>query len=220
MFKKILIAEDHEIRNLGVVNTLEELQIPEFEFVNYCDDALKKIKKAAENNEPYELLITDLGFDHDHRETILSSGQELIASARTVQPTLKIIAFSIEKKPQIIDELFKKYKINGYVSKGRNDAKELKTTIKKVFGGETVIPQDLLNSIRNHSSEITDYDLKLLDFLSKGLKQQEISERFKKNGLHPESRSAIEKRLNDLRETLNAKNNIEMIAICKDIGIL
>lgn len=220
MFNKVIIAEDHEIRNLGVVNTLEELQIPEFEFVSYCDDALQKITKAVHENKPYDLLITDLGFDTDHLEQNISSGQKLIEKVRIIQPSLKIIAFSIEKKPKIIDELFKKYKINGYVSKGRNDGKELKNTIKKVYSGEIVIPQEIVNSIRNNSQEISEYDIILLDVLSKGWKQQKIADHFKENGLHPDSRSAIEKRLNELREILNAKNNIEMVVICKDIGIL
>ncbi|WP_333660775.1 DNA-binding response regulator [Chishuiella changwenlii] len=220
MFKKVLIAEDHEIRNLGVINTLEELKVAKFEFVSYCDSALQKIKKAIEENNPYDLLITDLVFDKDFVEQKITSGQQLVAETKTIQPELKVIAFSIEKKVQIIDELFNQSKINGYVSKGRNDAKELKNTIKKVFAGETVIPQDILNSLRNNSFEVTDYDIRLLDLLAKGWKQHEIMDNFKDEGLHPNSRSAIEKRLNDLRESLNAKNNIEMIVICKDMGII
>lgn len=220
MFKKVLIAEDHEIRNLGVINTLKELNVPEFEFVSYCDAALQKIKTGLIENNPYELLITDLEFDKDFVDQKLISGQELIAEIKNSQLDIKIIAFSIEKKTQIINELFHKLKINGYVSKGRNDAKELKTTIKKVFAGETVIPQDILNSIRNNTFEVTDYDINLLDSLSKGMKQLEICKHFKQEGFHPSSRSAVEKRLNDLRESLNAKNNIELIAICKDMGIL
>lgn len=220
MFKKVIIAEDHEIRNLGVINALEALQVPEFEFVSYCDDARHKILKQSEDGKPYDLLITDLVFDKDHREQNLTSGQTLIEEVRRIQPNLKIIAFSIEKKPQIIDELFKKYHINGFVSKGRNDAKELKNTIKKVYAGETIIPQELLNAIRHNSQEISEYDVSLLKLLSKGWKQLEVAEYLKKAGMQPYSKSAIEKRLNELREILGAKNNIEMVAICKDIGIL
>lgn len=220
MFKKVLIAEDHEIRNLGVINTLEELFVPEFEFVSYCDAALKKVKSAITEEKPYDLLITDLEFDDDFVEQSINSGQELIAEVKKIQPNIKIIAFSIEKKTQLIDELFHGLGINGYVSKGRNDAKELKNTIKRVFADEIVIPQDILNSIRNNTIEVTDYDINLLDSLSKGWKQHEICAHFKQEGLQPNSRSAIEKRLNDLRDSLNARNNIEMIAICKDIGIL
>lgn len=220
MFKKALIAEDHEIRNSGIVNTLAELNIKNSDFVSYCDDALKLIQTAFTENNPYDLLITDLSFDKDHIHQKIKSGQELIHEARKIQPNLKVIAFSIEKKPKIIDDLYKIYQINGFVAKARNDGKDLKNTIKKVFNGETVIPQEILNSIRNTSLEFKDYDILLLELLSKGWKQSEIEEYFKKNGITPDSKSSIEKRLNDLRDSLGAKNNIELIVMCKDIGIL
>ncbi|SDQ46281.1 DNA-binding response regulator, NarL/FixJ family, contains REC and HTH domains [Chryseobacterium soldanellicola] len=220
MFKKVLIAEDHEIRNLGVVNTLTELQIQNFDFVNYCDEALQKIKTAITTSAPYDLLITDLSFDKDHIEQKINSGQKLIEEAKKMQPNLKIIAFSIEKRPKIINDLYKIHEINGFVSKGRNDGKDLRNTIKNVFSGEIVIPQDILNSIRNTSFEFTEYDITLIEFLAKGWKQSEIEKFFKENKIAPDSKSAIEKRLNDLRFELGAKNNIELIVICKDIGII
>lgn len=219
MFKKVLIAEDHEVRNLGVVNALTELQIPHFDFVNYCDDALQKIKAAA-TADSYDLLITDLSFDKDHIEQKINSGQQLIEEVRKIQPNLKVIAFSIEKKPKIIDDLFKIHNINGFVSKGRNDGKDLRSTIKKVFSGETVIPQEILNSIRNTSFEFTEYDVTLIELLAKGWKQGDIEKYFKENKITPDSKSAIEKRLNDLRYELGAKNNIELVVMCKDIGII
>ncbi|PTT77668.1 MULTISPECIES: response regulator [unclassified Chryseobacterium] len=219
MFKKVLIAEDHEVRNLGVVNALTELQIPHFDFVNYCDDALQKIKATA-TADSYDLLITDLSFDKDHIEQKINSGQQLIEEVKKIQPNLKVIAFSIEKKPKIIDDLFKIHNINGFVSKGRNDGKDLKSTIKKVFSGETVIPQEILNSIRNTSFEFTEYDVTLIELLAKGWKQGDIEKHFKENKITPDSKSAIEKRLNDLRYELGAKNNIELVVMCKDIGII
>lgn len=220
MFKKILIAEDHEVRNLGVINTLKELNIQDFEFVSYCDDAIYKIKNGIAENNPYDLLITDLSFDEDYRDQEIRNGQTLIYEARKLQPNLKIIVFSIEKKPKIIDDLFKIHHIQGFVSKGRNDGKELRNTMKKVFSNETVLPQEILNSIRNHSVEFTSYDITLLELLAKGLKQKEIEDFLKQKRIKPNSESSIEKRLNELRESLVAKNNIEMIVLCKDLGII
>lgn len=219
MFKKALIVEDHEVRNLGVINTLSELQIQNYDFVSYCDDALQKIKTAADQ-APYDLLITDLSFDKDHVVQKINSGQELITEVRKIHPNLKIIAFSIEKRPKVIDDLFKIQEINGFVSKGRNDGKDLKNAIKKVFKNETVIPQEILNSIRNTSFNFTEYDVTLIELLAKGWKQDKIEEYFKQNNITPDSKSSIEKRLSELRENLNAKNNIEMIVMCKDIGII
>ena len=220
MFKKILIAEDHEVRNLGVVNALTELQIHHFDFVSYCDEALNKINTADIENKPYDLLITDLSFDKDHFQQNLKSGQELIREVRNIHPQIKIIAFSIENKPKIIDDLFKIYGIDGFVGKGRNDGKELRNTIKKVFKGEIVIPQEILNSIRNTPLTISEKDELLLNLLAKGFTQSEIEQHFKQSNITPNSKSAIEKRLNELREVFNAKNNIELIVICKDLGII
>lgn len=220
MFKKILISEDHEVRNLGVIKTLEELNVTDYDFVSYCDDALLKFKKAIAENNPYDLLITDLSFDEDHRNQMLKSGQELINEVRKIQPNLKIIAFSIEKKPSIIDDLFKKHHINGFVSKGRNDGKELKNTIKKVFENKIVIPQEIINSIRNNSFEFSSYDVNLIELLSKGFRQQEIHDYFNKNSIQPDGKSSIEKRLSELRENLNAKNNTELVVLCLDLGII
>lgn len=220
MFKKILIVEDHEVRNLGVINALTELHIDHYDFVSYCDEALQKIKTADAEKKSYDLLITDLSFDKDKFQQNIKSGQELIREIRNIHPKLKIIAFSIENKPKIIDDLFKILSIDGFVSKGRNDAKELRNTIKKVFNGEKVIPQEILNSIRNTPSNISENDESLLNLLAKGFTQSEIEQHFKQNKIAPNSKSAIEKRLNEIREIFSAKNNIELIVICKDLGII
>lgn len=220
MFKKILIVEDHEVRNLGVINALTELHIDHYDFVSYCDEALQKIKTADAEKKSYDLLITDLSFDKDQFQQNIKSGQELIREIRNIHPKLKIIAFSIENKPKIIDDLFRILSIDGFVSKGRNDAKELRNTIKKVFNGEKVIPQEILNSIRNTPSNISENDESLLNLLAKGFTQSEIEQHFKQNKIAPNSKSAIEKRLNEIREIFSAKNNIELIVICKDLGII
>ena len=220
MFKKILIAEDQEVMNLGIVNALTELNITHFDFVSYCDDALEKIKAAALEKSPYDLLITDLSFQKDHIPQNISSGQELIHEAKEVQPDLKVVVFSVEKRPKAIDDLYKIHKINGFVSKARNDGKDLKSTIRKVFTGETVISQEILNAIRNTPVEFDSYDIKLLELLAKGYRQNEIGSWLKENDMKAHSIRSIEKRLSELRESVGAKNNIEMVVICKDLGIL
>lgn len=220
MFEKVLIAEDYETYNLGVIKTLEELQISDYEFVNYCDDALAKIQKSIIQKNPYDLLITDLSFEEDFLKQNLKSGRQLILAARELHPELKIIVYSIENKPKSIEDLFKKYNVNAFVSKGRNDAKELKKAMITTFDKGYYLPEEIKFSIRKNSIEFSDYDITLLSLLAKGLKQQEIEDYFKDNDLRPYGRSSLEKKLNDLRETLNAKNNIEMIVKCKDLGII
>ncbi|WP_300671324.1 response regulator [Soonwooa sp.] len=220
MFKKILIVEDHEYRNIGTLKTLKELAIESYDIESYCDDAFIKFKKAQADNNPYDLIITDLSFDEDYRVQNLKSGIDLIQAIREISDDVKIIVFSIEKKPKMIEDLFNNKKINAFVSKSRNDDKVLKDAIQRVLQGETVIPFEVKSSMRQNSFLISDYDEILLQLLAKGLKQQEIGEELKQLGFKPFSQSAIEKRLSELRENLNAKNNIEMISMCKDLGIL
>jgi len=220
MFKKVLIVEDQEIMNQGILNTIKELDIPDFDYVTYCDEALGRIKKALETESPYELLIADLSFAKDHIPQKLQSGQELILEAKKLQPALKVVVFSVEKKAKAIDDLYKIYQVDGFVSKARRDGRDLKSTIRKIFNGEIVIPQEVLNTMRHISSEFNMYDMKLLELLAKGLKQSEISTYLKEHSMTPYGIRSIEKRLNELRDSLGAKNNIEMIVICKDIGLI
>lgn len=71
MFKKVLIAEDFESFNISVQKAVEELKIETVDNVHYCDDAWMKVKKSIREKSPYDLLITDLSFDTDHREQTL-----------------------------------------------------------------------------------------------------------------------------------------------------
>ncbi|MGN7865745.1 DUF5932 domain-containing protein [Chryseobacterium sp.] len=220
MFKKVLIVEDQEIMNQGLLNTIKELEIPDFDYVTYCDEALNRIRIALERKNPYDLLIADLSFEKDHIPQKLRSGQELISEAKKVQPGLKVVVFSVEKKAKKINDLYKVYHVDGFVTKARRDGQDLKSTIRKVFNGEIVIPQEVLNTMRHISSEFDAYDIKLLELLAKGYKQSEISNYLKEHRMMPYSIRSIEKRLNELRDSLGAKNNIEMIVICKDIGLI
>lgn len=220
MFKKILIAEDHAAATLGITTALQELGNPQCHFFQYCDEALANIQKALKAKEPYDLLITDLSFDTDHRRTQIKNGRDLIIQARQSQPDLNIIVFSVEKRAKAIAPLYRDLHINGFVSKGRHDVQELKHTIKKVFENETVWPAEILAALRTNTIEFSDYDVLLLELLAKGSKQQEIGEYLRERGIKPDSKSSIEKRLNELRESLGAKNNIELIVISKDLGVI
>ena len=121
MFKKILIAEDLKGINEGIFSFLNDnLQIEKLEVVQYCDEAYLKYKKAILDEEPYDLLITDLSFVDDHREEKLTSGDELATKIRETDSNLKIIVYSVEKKFSKIKKLINHVGLNGYVSKGRN----------------------------------------------------------------------------------------------------
>ncbi|MGI9650516.1 response regulator [Chryseobacterium sp. RLHN22] len=221
MFKKILISEDHESINISVQKTLEELHIKSFDYVYYCDDALAKTQKAIREKQPYDLLITDLYYEEDHHPQKLKDGKELISAIRQEQPDLKIIVFSAEHKSGIIDSLFSDYGINGYVRKARHDSKELKKAINSVYNNENYLSLDLKQDIKKlNNYEFTSYDITLVSLLSQGVLQKNIPVFLQNNNIKPNSLSSIEKKLNTLKEDLGISNNEQLVAFCKDLGII
>ena len=221
MFKKILIAEDQEMGSLSVQKTLEELNIPNVDYVYYCDDALAKIKKSIRENDPYDLLITDLSYEEDHHLQNIKDGKELIEEVRDLQPSLKVIVFSSEHKSGIIDSLFNDCKINGFVRKARNDSKELKKAIAAVYVNESYLSLDLKQEVKKlNSYEFTSYDITLVSLLSQGVLQKNIPTYLQNNHITPNSLSSVEKKLNSLKEALEVTSNEQLIAFCKDLGII
>jgi two-component system capsular synthesis response regulator RcsB len=221
MFKKILIAEDHEMGSYSVQKTLEDLNIPTVDYVYYCDDAISKVQKSIRENAPYDLLITDLSFEEDHREQKIKTGQELIQEIRELQPSIKVIVFSGEHKTGVIDSLFTDYHINGYVRKARNDSKELKKSIASVYINENYLSFDLKQEMRKFNNyEFSTYDITLVSLLSKGILQKNIPAQLEERNIRPSSLSSIEKRLNSLKEDLEVNSNEQLVAFCKDIGII
>lgn len=222
MFQKVLIAEDLDSISIAVVQALQAISISEIYHAKYCDDALIQIKKAIHDNAPFDLLISDLSFKADHRENQLISGEELIEAVKKIQPDIKTLVFSIEDKAYRIKYLFTSLKINGYIAKGRNSIPELQNAIQRIYTGEDVKPTAAIaHALRDNSLfEIESYDITLLKSLSKGLTLDEISTNFKSTGIVPSGNSSLEKRINRLKIYFKANNNVHLIAITKDLGLV
>ncbi len=221
MFKKVLLAEDMEDINKGVTTLLSELGISEVHQVQYCDDAYLKIQKAILDEKPYELLITDLSFKENYRSQKYPNGPDLIEKIKQEVPELKIIVYSVEDRLQPVRKLFNNYGINGYVCKTRQGLKNLSAAIHEVFTEKQYLSPEVKNALSSDSDlDIDNYDIQLLNNLSRGMSQEEISALYKKNNISPASLSSIEKRLNKLRIDFNANNAIQLIAIVKDLGLI
>ena len=220
MFKKILIAEDHESSNFSVQKVLESLQIATVDYVYYCDDAFSYLKKSLDS-DPYQLLITDLSFEEDHREQFIKNGRELIKCSRDLDPNLKVIVFSGEHRLGVIDLLFNELSINAFVRKARFDSRELKKAVEAVSNGETYISHELKLPVKSMNTlEISNYDVVLLQLLSDGILQKNIPQILQEREILPNSLSSVEKRMNAMKLALTAKNNEQLIAYCKDLGII
>ena len=221
MFKKVLIAEDFDSINIAVKQTLEQLGVEEIHYAKYCDDALLKYKKAIHDNEPFDLLISDLSFVSDYRKVEIPSGEKLIEAIKKVDSKIKIIVYSVEDKSYTIKSLFENQNIDGFVHKGRNSISQLKTAIEGLLYNKKFISPELAHTLQNKSTnEIDNYDVELLTHLASGVSLDEMEPLFKRLNITPNSKSTIEKRVAKLKDYFKANNNIHLIAITKDLGII
>jgi DNA-binding NarL/FixJ family response regulator len=221
MIRKVLIVEDHESVNISLQKTLNDLGILNIDVVYYCDDALQKIEMHQKISASYDLLITDLYFENDHRIQTITGGVSLISIVKKIQPDLKILVFSAESKPAVIDMLFNTHEIDGYVRKARHDAKELKTAINQISHNQRYIPSQITTVRRGqHSHHFTQYDITIISLLAEGVVQKNIPEYLQKNNIRPSGLSSVEKRLNHIREALQLYKNEQLVLFCKDMGII
>ncbi len=221
MFKKVLVAEDMDSINHAVASILNELNIPEIAHAQYCDKAWLMAKKASQDEEPFDLLICDLSFKKDHRDEKIKSGKELIALLKSEYPDLKVLVNSIEDHPHTVKSLWESGNIEGYVCKDRNGMRELREAINDLSVGKTYNSPRIERGLKQDNLTIlNELEIKLLTYVSNGLSQEEIHEKFISENIIPASKSAIEKRLKELRENFNAKTTPHLIGIVKDLKLI
>ncbi len=221
MIKKVLIAEDHESASISVQKTLEQLGIVQSEYAYYCDDALLSVEKALQNGDSYDLLITDLSFEKDHRPQKTTSGSALIIAVRKVQPDLKVLVFSAENRSAVIVQLFENLGIDGYVRKARGDAKELLKAINHIDNNQRYCSQETIQLMKQSKShDFSELDIAIISQMISGKKQKEISSYLKEHNIFPSSTSSIEKRLNYIKGTFDFSSNEQLIAYCVKMGIV
>lgn len=221
MFKKVLVAEDMDSINQAVSSILEDLGIPEVVHSQYCDEAWLKAKKAIQNDTAFDLLICDLSFKQDFREEKINSGQELITRLKKEDPNLKVIVNSIEDHPQTVKDLWESGNIDAYVCKGRAGLKDLQEAIVNINNGKKYNSPSIENSLKQKNLlSLNEFEISIVKYLSNGYSQDEIEKELKRRNIKPSSKSAIEKRLKELREEFKANTNPHLIGIMKDLKLI
>jgi DNA-binding NarL/FixJ family response regulator len=221
MFHSVIVVEDHQIANHSLQRTMTDLGIVDVVQAYYCDDALMRISKRIVENNPFELMITDLSFEADGNPQRLTTGEALIAAARQLHPNLKVLVFSAEQKAAVVSNLFHRLGINGYVRKARRDAEELKAAIVNICNLKRHVPLEFQQDIRQKNAHnFSSYDITIISLLSSGVLQKNIPDHLQKQGIKPSGLSSMEKRLNQIKEALGFVKNEQLVAYCKDQGII
>jgi len=221
MFKKVLVAEDQDSVNFAVGSVLKKLQIENIDHAQYCDKAYILAKKAILDEQAYDLLICDLSFKQDHQNQKIGSGQELIAILKELDPNLKILVNTIEDHPQTVNSLWRSNNIQAYVCKDRYGMRDLENAIFAISEGNSYIsPAVEAKRKQDNLFVLNDFEINLLQCISKGYTQDEIKNHFQSKNISPNSKSAIEKRLKELKEGLQARNTTHLISLVKDLNLI
>lgn len=221
MFTKVLIVDDHDDINKSVLDILNRFGVNDIQNSQYCDDAFLKIKKAAYDKEPFDLLITDLSFKVDYRDCIIASGEDLIATLREDYESLPIIVYSMKDQLQKVRQLVNQFKVNAYVCKDRKGSVDLTKAIEAVAKNKLFLSSQITRALSPKVDlEITDYDIQLAKQLSLGFDQKDVSHFFKEKNILPSGESSIEKRLNKLRDKFKAENTVHLVSKMKDLGLI
>lgn len=221
MFKKVLIAEDLDAINKAVESVLQKLGVQNIVHSQYCDEAYLKLKKAALDKAPFDLLICDLSFKKDYREESISSGEELAKKVRQEIPQTKTIIYTVEDQPSIVKRIHDKKLAQAYVCKDRNGLKHLEEAILALEKNQKYLSPDIEKVLKKKNIvQLSDFENILLKGLSQGLSQDEISQLLKEEKISPSSKSSIEKKLKDLRENFGAKTNPHLINILKEYRLI
>ncbi|QXV67543.1 response regulator transcription factor [Mucilaginibacter sp. 21P] len=218
MIEKVLIAEDHESANISVRKTMDDLGL-RYVHAYYCDDALNMIRRAKDE-APFSLLITDLSFEDDGTAQQLKNGEQLILAAREIQPGLKVLVFSGEQRPAVIGRLFSELQIDGYVRKARHDAEHLRSAIAMIGQHRRYLPDGYRQSIQQAAVALTDYERAIIRQLAGGMLQKQLPDWLISQGMANASLRSVEKALNRARALLEVSNNEQLVAYCKDAGLI
>ncbi len=121
----------------------------------------------------------------------------------------------------IIEMLFDKREIDGYVRKARNDAKELKQAMDHIARNQRYLPRLLMQLIKKKNThEFTAFDIAIVTLLAKGIRQKEFPTYLQQSQIRPSGLSSVEKRLNYMKEALEFSNNEQLVLFCKEMGII
>jgi len=221
MFKKVLVAEDHEMTNISVQRALKDFGVEQVDYVHYCDHACTWISNAYRQNMPYDLIITDIEFSDDASPQVIQNGLALIKAIKQIQPEIKVILFTAKDRNASITKMFKQNEIDGMVRKARQDGQYLQEALLAVYQNKTYLSPDVKKIVEEKNShEFTTLDLYIVKFLYMGLSQKEMPAYLQARNIVPSSLSSIEKRLNIMKEVLNFHNNEQLVSYCKEMEII
>jgi len=208
---RLLVIEDHPV----IVNGLRNILRPSRDgieitgFVQNPDEAVEKIDPGS-----FDIVLLDLWLHKDHPPL------ENVKKLKSAFPEKPIVIFTSEDTYMWKRKMFEAG-VKAYLLKSA-EKPEIKVTLEKVAEGQTIfegiIEQKFVAQKLSVSDSakhlLTENQIEIVKMLSNGMTQQKIADS-KKTTL-----SNIEKTIKHIRDTVDAKNNTELMRILVERGII
>ncbi|MFM1879442.1 MAG: hypothetical protein RLZZ241_2308 [Bacteroidota bacterium] len=214
--RKTLVVEPSDTAYCGIRTLLKESFSLSSEQVSDSASALWMLRSSLKKSIPFDLLIAD--YERHHHEI---NTAKLIAEAKDLQPTLKVVVYSSEKRPFALREIAQNSSVNGLVLQNHSGANELIKAIRRVIDAKRYISPNVMEHIQEvQHIALDEIGLKIIQDLANGYSQREIASRFCKENIQPFSLSSIEKKINVLKDRFQARNNVHLISRANALGVL
>lgn len=219
---RILIADDHQLVIQGILCSLKE--VGDFDVVSTttCDEAFQLIK-THQNNNPFQLLFTDLSFDNSTKDTNLDGGEELIKAIRNNEIDIKIAVITGHTETNRVYNVISNLNPNAYLLKSKCDAIEIGFAVQKMLANDYYYTHEIHQKIMKRNIvqiQMDDVAVQILKELPNHPKISNLEGVITKSDGFVIKLRSIETKLGILRADLNANNNTDLILKAKELGII
>ena len=196
---RILMVDDHPMIIEGYQMTLQATkkahQQLNIDIAHDCDMANELIRKAANGDNPYDVLFFDISLPAS-KDGLITSGEDLAKIARTYLPDAKVIILTMFNESFRILNIIKEINPEGLLIKSDLTSSELAEAFQHIllsppYYSSTV--NTFLNTSITSDIYLDDINRKILHLLSQGVKTKTLKEHIDL------SMSAIEKRKKHLK---------------------
>ena len=219
---RILIADDHQLVIQGILCSLKEVGDFDVVTTTTCDEAFQLIK-THQNNNPFQLLFTDLSFDNSTKDTNLDGGEELIKAIRNNEIDIKIAVITGHTETNRVYNVVSNLNPNAYLLKSKCDAIEIGFAVQKMLANDYYYTHEIHQKIMKRNIvqiQMDDVAVQILKELPNHPKISNLEGVITKSDGSVIKLRSIETKLGILRTDLNANNNTDLILKAKELGII
>lgn len=218
---KILIVDDHPLLVQGIKASLQEAGYENITTTDTCDKAFALLK-THRNTAPFQVLFTDLSFDNTTEETQLDSGEALIRALKDNFLNVKKVVLTGHSETNRVYSVIQNLDPDAYLLKGKSEAKELDFAIAKIMANEKYYTHEIHHKLMRRkvvSVQMDETAIQILKELPKHVKVANLEGVIKKGGVFIKKR-AIEIKIRELRDKLDATTNLDLVLKAKELGII